>query len=171
MIITINLIVAINKNNAIGYKGKLLYRIKKDLSNFSSLTRGNFVVMGRNSYEEIGKPLPYRTCVVMSSNEKYKPHPEVIVINDFNKIINHYKETGYQDKDLFICGGESIYNMFLPYCDKVYVTYIYDDKEGDTHFNFEYVKDNFDLVNIESHSEDGIEFDFLEFHNNKNNKP
>lgn len=156
---SINLIVAVNNNYSIGDKGKLLYRIKKDLNNFKKLTSGNTVVFGKNTFLEIGKALPNRTNIVLTSDESFKSEG-VIVEKSFQDVLdNHMKE----DEDLYICGGSRLYSESLPYVGKAYITFIDDNKEGDTKFSFEQIKQHFELVSGEYDSENGLNFAFAEY--------
>jgi len=160
---SINIITAINKNNAIGMNNQLLYKIKKDLQRFKSLTRGNHCLMGKNTFESLPNPLPKRTNVVLTSDKNYIVPNGVIVESSFEKILNHYLHTGMQDKDLFICGGSKLYEQVLPYTDKVFITLIHDDKKGDTHFPYEQVKQQFKEIHREEHAENGLKFEFINY--------
>ncbi|MGE7840607.1 dihydrofolate reductase [Lysinibacillus sp. NPDC093712] len=165
---SINIIVAINKTNSIGKNGQLLYKIKKDLDRFKTLTTNNnghpnLCLMGKNTFLELNKPLPKRINVVLTSNKKLKVPKEVIVESAFEKVLNHYLESGIQDKDLWICGGSSLYEQALPYADKVYITYIYDNKKGDTFFPYEIVNQHFKEIHREEHEEDGLKFEFIDY--------
>ncbi|MBG9689568.1 hypothetical protein ABD91_01325 [Lysinibacillus sphaericus] len=111
---SINIIAALNETHSIGKNGQLLYRIKKDLQRFKQLTQSNsghpnICLMGKRTFEELPKPLDKRLNVVLTTNKKYKAPKEVIIESSFDKVINHYLESGDQDKDLWICGGQSLY--------------------------------------------------------------
>ncbi|WGT39697.1 dihydrofolate reductase [Lysinibacillus sp. 1 U-2021] len=165
---SINIVVAINKTHSIGVKGKLQYRIKKDLERFKQLTQSNdghpnICLMGKNTFLELNKPLSKRVNVVLTSDKKIAVPKGVIVESSFNKVINHYLHSGSQDKDLWICGGEGLFKQALPYTDKVYITYIHDDKVGDRHFPYEQVKQQFKEVHREEHEENGFRFEFINY--------
>lgn len=159
----ISIIAAINKTNSIGLNNELLYRFKKDMSRFRELTTSNHCVMGSKTFESLPKVLPKRTNVVLTRNHEYEVPNGVIVEYSFDKIINHYLNTGEQTKDLFCIGGESLYEQFLPYADKVYITYIHDNKKGDTHFPYEQVKQQFKIIHKEEHEENGLKFEFIDY--------
>lgn len=165
---SINMIVAINETHSIGKNGHLLYRIKKDLQRFKQLTQNNnghpnICLMGKRTFEELSKPLDKRLNVVLTSNKNYKAPKGVIVENSFDKVLNHYLESGSQDKDLWICGGNSLYEQALPYADKVYITYIHDNKKGDTFFPYEQLKQQFKIIHKEEHEENGLKFEFIDY--------
>lgn len=142
----IKMIVAVDRNFGIGYKDDLLFKISDDLKRFRRLTMGHFVVMGRKTYESLPNPLNGRVNVVMTNKKDYQPKDSnVIVENDASKVINHYRNTGKQDKDIYIIGGAEIYKLFAKYADTIYLTFI--DKEAenvDTFFPKE-VLHGFDL--------------------------
>lgn len=133
---SIKMIVATNKDYGIGYKNELLFHVSEDLKRFRDLTTGHFVVMGRKTYESIPKPLPKRINVVLTRDKDYSPkNKETIVEHDPMKIINHYLNTGKQTKDLWIIGGNEIYELFLPFVDEIYLTYINKSSDKvDTYF-------------------------------------
>lgn len=160
---SINLICAINQNNAIGKNNQLLYKVKKDLQRFKKLTQGNHCLMGKNTFESLPNPLSKRTNVVLTSDKKYKVPSGVIVESSFEKVLNHYLETGIQSKDLYICGGSRLYEQALSVADKVYITYIHDVKKGDTHFPYEIVKQQFKEIHREEHEENGLKFEFIDY--------
>lgn len=170
---SINIIVALNETHSIGKNGQLLYRIKKDLDRFRELTtknngHPNICLMGKRTFEELPKPLNKRFNVVLTTNKKYNAPKEVIIESSFDKVINHYLESGDQDKDLWICGGKSLYEKALPFADKVYITYIHDNKKGDTYFPYQQVKQQFKKVHSEQHEEDGLKFEFINYERKDN---
>ena len=165
---SINIIAAINETHSLGKNGQLLYRIKEDLQRFKELTtkkngHPNICLMGKRTFEELPKPLDKRLNVVLTTNKKYKAPKEVVIESSFDKVINHYMESGDQDKDLWICGGQSLYEQVLPYADKVFITYIHDDKKGDTYFPYKQVKQLFKKVHSEEHEENGLKFEFINY--------
>ncbi|KOS60374.1 dihydrofolate reductase [Lysinibacillus agricola] len=164
----INIIAAINKTNSIGKNGHLLHRIKKDMDRFRKLTTGNnahpnICLMGKNTFLELDKSLDKRINVVLTSNKKFKAPKDVIVESSFDKVLNHYLHSGSQDKDLWICGGEKLFEQALPFSDKVYITYIHDNKKGDRYFPYEQVKQQFKIIHKEEHEENGLKFEFIDY--------
>lgn len=116
-------ILSADKNWAIGYKGDLLVRIPNDMKMFRTLTTGNVIVMGRKTLESFpnGQPLPKRVNIVMSHNTDYQAKGCVVVHNT-EELLEELKK--YQDKQVYVVGGESVYRELLPYCEEAYVTRI-----------------------------------------------
>lgn len=141
----INIIVAINKFGFIGNKNLMMWHSPSDFKKFKQLTTGNTVVMGKNTYESIGKPLPNRKNIVISSQLK----------DERVSIINHLDELGSISPvgEVFIIGGENLFKIFVEKAENLYITTIDNDDIGDT--KFEFPKINFTLKNKEQ-LEDGM---------------
>jgi len=122
-------IVAHDKNKLIGGNNKLLWHIPEDLKRFKKITTNSVVVMGRKTYESIGKPLPNRINVILTKNKNYKVDG-CIVLNSVDEIIMEFKNT----PEVFIIGGGEIYKQFLSYIDRIYVTLVEGNYEGDSYF-------------------------------------
>lgn len=139
----INIIVAHNLKNVIGKDNKLIWKQSSDLKRFKLLTTNKCVVMGRKTYDSIGKPLPNRKNIILSR------HPIKIegcqVVSSIDDILN-IKE------DIFIIGGGEIYEKFLPYAHKIYLTKIYNDSDGDT--LFPEIDSTWNTENIEHYKKD-----------------
>lgn len=127
----IYIIAAFDKNLLIGNKGKLPWKIEGELNRFKSLTTNNVVIMGRISYEEIGKPLPNRTTIVVSNTKKFYGE-NCFTVNSLQEAI---LKTGHK-KDIYIAGGTRLYQEALPIVDKMYITEIHSEFEGDTYFPY-----------------------------------
>ena len=128
----INIIAAIAKNGVIGKEGKLPWSLGEDMARFKRLTMGNTVIMGANTYREIGKPLPGRYNIILSSNLQLKEE-NAVVMQSLTKAINH-SLTRNKDKDIFICGGERSYKEAINIADRLYITYIDCEFDGDRFF-------------------------------------
>lgn len=132
-----SIIVAIGKNNEIGKNNKLLWHIPEDLKKFKKTTLGKTVVMGRNTYESIGKPLPNRYNIVLTKNLKSFPNnfnEKLEICDDFSKIVEKYKNS---DEEVFIIGGAQVYkkSLELEIIEKLYISYIdFSDNEADVYF-------------------------------------
>lgn len=128
-----NLIVAVDKNWAIGCNNKLLTSIPADMKFFRETTIGKVVVMGRKTLESFpaGQPLKNRTNIVVTSDRNYKVKDAIVVhtIEELQKLLQTYVQ-----EDIYIIGGESIYRQMLPYCKMAYVTKIDYAYAADTHF-------------------------------------
>ena len=129
-----NLIAAVDKNWSIGYMGDLLYHIKEDMKFFKSKTDGKVVVMGRKTLESLpgGMPLSNRINIVLSSNKDFSA-PGCIVCRSFPELFEKIK--AYDSDDIFVIGGESLYNMLMPYCKYAYITEVDAAKEADKAIN------------------------------------
>lgn len=127
------LIVAVDRNWAIGNEGKLLASIPEDMKFFRTTTTGNVVVMGRKTLESFpGKrPLKNRVNIVLTRDEGYIADGAVIV-HDIEELLAKLED--YSDKDIYVIGGGTIYNQLLKYCDTALVTYIDDEFKADTYF-------------------------------------
>lgn len=124
------MIAAVAKNNVIGKDGKMPWHIPYDLKYFQAITRGNTVIMGRKTFESIGKPLPDRENVIITSDKHF--HPDgVVVFHTIEDALHHSRQ---EDRPVFVIGGETLYRQFLPFADRLYLTRIEDDFEGDTFF-------------------------------------
>lgn len=128
-----NLIAAVDKNWAIGYRNRLLVRIPADQQWFQSVTKGKVIVVGRRTLDTFpnGLPLPMRTNIVLSKNPAFSVKG-ARVVRSVEEALLLLK--GYPREDIFIAGGESIYRQFLPYCRVAHITKIAYAYEADAHF-------------------------------------
>ena len=124
----IAIISATSENNVIGKDNDLPWYLPADLAHFKNLTSGKHIVMGRKTYESVGRPLPNRTNIVVSRN------PDFIATGceTASSLSDAIKKTG--GKDLFVCGGSEIYKQALEVADIMYLTRIHAVVEGDTYF-------------------------------------
>jgi len=129
---SIKLICAISKNNVIGNENKLPWNLSEDLKRFKKLTSNNLIVMGRKTFDSIGRPLPNRKNIVLSNNLSLEIDG-VEVFNSPDEVISLYKEIP-EKKDMYIIGGTFVYKLFLEYCDYLYITYVDKNFEGDAFF-------------------------------------
>ncbi len=162
---SVKLICAISKNNVIGKGNKLPWDIPEDLKRFKELTSNNWIVMGRKTFDSIGRPLPNRKNLVLSKNKNLKID-SVEVFNSRDEIIKLYKESKDQ-KDLFIIGGTYIYELFLEYCDYLYITFVDMNFNGDAFFP-EICWDEWQLISEEKKYDEVEKVDFY-FRNYKRN--
>lgn len=136
-----NLIVAVDKNWAIGLSNKLLVSIPADMKFFRETTRGKVVAMGRKTLESFpgGQPLKNRTNIVLTKDLNYKVK-DAVVVGTLEEMVEELKK--YPSEDIYVIGGESVYRQLLPYCDTAYVTKIDHIYEADTFFpNLDEMKD------------------------------
>lgn len=122
----ISMILAISKDNSIGDDNKLLWHIPGDLKRFKNITQGKIIVMGRNTFESLPRMLPNRHHIILSRNSSYIPSKPLTstyeIFSSFTDIINNYSH-----KDIVIIGGKSLYEEYINYCDRIYLTLV--DKE------------------------------------------
>ena len=127
----LSIIVAKSKNNVIGKNNKLIWHIPDDLKRFKTLTTGHTIIMGRKTFESIGRVLPNRIHIVLTRDKNYKINNEnvqvVTDISEIDKFINDKNEN-------FVIGGESIYKALIDKCQKLYITQINQDFDGDAYF-------------------------------------
>ena len=128
-----NLIVAVDKNWAIGKGNKLLVSIPQDMKFFRETTMGKVVVMGRKTLESFpgGQPLKKRTNIVLTRDKNYDVK-DAIVVHNIEELLEELKN--YNEEDIYVIGGETIYRQLLPYCKLAHVTKINHGYEADTYF-------------------------------------
>lgn len=124
----ISIIVAVAQNGVIGDKNALLWHISEDLRNFKRITSGHPVIMGRKTFESLGRPLPNRRNVVISRTTTHIEGCEVV--DSLEKAIALFPT----DEEIFIIGGAQIYAQAMPIADRFYLTVVEHDYEGDTSF-------------------------------------
>ena len=124
----VSLIVAIAENGVIGDKNSLLWNIREDMRRFRTTTSGHPVVMGRKTYDSIGRPLPKRTNVVITRGDITIEGCQVV--HSLEEAISLFP----QDEEIFIIGGAQIYEQALPLVDRLYLTVVHRAYEGDTSF-------------------------------------
>jgi dihydrofolate reductase len=130
-----NIIVAVDKKWGIGNKGKLLVSIPRDKKLFREETTGKVIIMGHNTLLSLpgAQPLAGRKNIVLS-RDKSLSIKGATVLNSVDACIYYLRKNNIKDSDVFVIGGESVYNDFLPYCDVAHITYIDYEYEADRHF-------------------------------------
>ncbi|MEI6269044.1 MAG: dihydrofolate reductase [Methylococcaceae bacterium] len=126
----ISLIVAMASNRVIGLDNKMPWHLSADLKKFKSITMGSPILMGRKTYESIGRPLPGRTNMIISRNLDYQQEGCLV----FNDLKTAFKKADENTDEIFIIGGSDLYKAILPMADTIYLTLINRDFEGDTFF-------------------------------------
>ncbi len=139
----ISLIAAISKNNVIGKDNKLLWKLKTDMKFFRTTTTGHCIIMGRKTFESFGaKPLPNRTNIVVTRDKGYKAPEGVKIVESLESALSIAHDTneknefpfGVVDKEIFIIGGGELYKESIKLANKMYITHVDVDIEGDTYF-------------------------------------
>ncbi len=129
---SLTLLVAVAENRVIGRQGELPWRLSADLRRFKRLTMGHAILMGRKTWESIGRPLPGRTSIVISRQADYQPRfDEVQVASDLDAALALASEVGDQ---AFVVGGAGIYELALPRADRLLLTRVHAGVEGDVFF-------------------------------------
>lgn len=147
----INLIAAVSENKVIGRNNALPWYISADLKRFRKLTTGHPIIMGRKTYESIGKPLPNRTNIVITKDQEYQADG-VVVAHSLEEALKTASKSEGSD-EIFIIGGGQIFKEAIQFADKLYLTVIRKQFEGDIYFP------DYSAFTTIIHSEDGEEGD------------
>ena len=127
----LSIIVAIAQNNVIGRDNQLIWHIPDDLKRFKQITTGHTIIMGRKTFESIGRVLPNRKHIVLSKNTKLNIESENVKVLDNVNMLDKYISS---EEEAFVIGGDSIYKLLMPYVTKMYITRIKQDFQGDAYF-------------------------------------
>ncbi len=160
-----DLIVAVDNNWAIGNKGNLLVTIPEDHKFFRQITMGGVVVLGRKTLAGFpnGLPLKGRDNIILSRNRDFKVK-DGIVVHSEQELLNELAK--YKDRNIFVIGGGTIYEMLLPYCRYAHVTKIDYNYEADTYFPNLDKLDNWEIVgDSDEHTYFDLEFYFYKYKN------
>ena len=158
----VSILVAMAKNRVIGRNNALPWQLPPDLKRFKELTMGHHIVMGRKTYESIGRPLPGRTSVIITRQPDYQVPGAIVVasIDQALKVCSEGKET---DQEIFVIGGAEIYHQALELCRRIYITEIQQEFDGDTLFP-ELNQQEWREISREKHrlnDGDGLEYQFV----------
>ncbi len=154
---TISFIAAVSKNGVIGENNSLIWKIPEDLKRFRQLTTGKPIIMGRKTFESIGKPLPNRTNIILTRDKNYKAEGCFVVHS-----VDDALEAGNGAEEIMIIGGAQIYAQFLPVADKMYLTFIDKDFEGDAFFP-NYNKNEWKEIGREERNDGNLKYAFVDF--------
>lgn len=136
----ISFIVAMDKNRVIGKDNQLPWHLPADLKYFKKITMGHPIVMGRKTHESIGKPLPGRENIIVTRNNTYTADG-CIVIHSMDELLQLKERAG----EVFVIGGAELFHTLFPYADRLYITQIEHEFEGDTYFP-QYKEEDWRLV-------------------------
>ena len=151
----ISIIVALSENHVIGAGNQLPWRLSADLKRVKALTMGHHLIMGRKTFESIGRPLPGRTNVIITRNADYRP--EGCQTADS---LNTALEMAKADPEVFVFGGGEIFREALPLVNKIYMTKVHCSIAGDTHFPFINPDQWVEVENISFKADEKNEFDY-----------
>ncbi|MEK7665155.1 MAG: dihydrofolate reductase [Patescibacteria group bacterium] len=142
----ISIISAVAKNGVIGNKNALPWHLPADFKYFKEKTLGKTIILGLNTFKSINeKPLPNRKHIILCNNQNYKAPKDCFLAKSIDEAIkiaeNDPSASSGQKQEVFVCGGASVYKQFLPLANRLYLTYIHKDFEGDTRFPEFNIKD------------------------------
>lgn len=154
----LSIIVAVAKNRVIGINNTLPWHLPEDLKRFRALTMGHHIIMGRKTYESLGRLLPGRITVIVTRNKDYKVEG-ALVANSLEAAITLCKD----DDEIFLIGGAELYQDGLKLSDKLYITELDLQVDGDAHFP-QYPAEQWQQVSREAHtSEQGLSFSYVTY--------
>ncbi len=123
----ISLIVAYDKNYGIGKENTLPWKLSEDLKNFKKVTENNYIVMGRKTFESIGRPLPNRKNIILTRDKEYQ-QDKCLIINNIQDILNFAESKPHYE--IFVIGGAEIYTQMLEHADRLYITKVDTEMQG-----------------------------------------
>jgi dihydrofolate reductase len=161
MSVAVAIIAAVAENGVIGNGNAIPWRLPGDFAHFRRMTTGKPLIMGRRTFESIGRPLPGRTNIVVTRQAGYQPDG-VLVISSLEAALDHAQEIAQADRanEVMIGGGAEIYRQVLPIADRMYITQVSLEPEGDVFFppiDFEQWKPGGE-VNVTPHPDDTASF-------------
>ncbi|WP_322970990.1 dihydrofolate reductase [Faecalibacter sp. LW9] len=145
----IKLIVAKASNNVIGDKNNLIWHLPNDLKHFKNLTTGHPIIMGRKTYESLGRPLPNRTNIIITRDQNFIDD-QIIITHSLEQALAKANEI---QEDVFVIGGGEIYKHAMEYVDIIYLTEVHHEFNGDTYFP-EIDEESFEEVERVHHMKD-----------------
>ena len=127
----LSIIVAVAKNNVIGKDNKLIWHLPEDLKRFKQITTGKNIIMGRKTFESLGRILPNRKHIILCNDMELNIDNENVEVLEDISMLDKYINS---DEENFVIGGATIYKLLMPYCNKLYITHIDEEFEGDVYF-------------------------------------
>ncbi|WP_158737824.1 dihydrofolate reductase [Alteribacillus sp. YIM 98480] len=125
----ISFIAAMDENRVIGHENKMPWHLPADLKHFKEVTSGSPIIMGRKTYEAIGRPLPRRQNIIVTNTKDFAAEGCEVVHS-----LDEAKRIAATKQEIFVIGGETLFEQFLPAADRMYLTIIHDTFPGDTYF-------------------------------------
>lgn len=162
----ISFMVAMDENRVIGYKNELPWHLPEDLKHFKRVTMGHPIIMGRKTFESIGRPLPGRENIIISRQEDYKKEGCRVMnsLEEVEELIGKKSADEY-----FVIGGAEIFKELLPLADRLYITFIHEEFEGDTLFP-PFIMNEWELVSTEQglkNDQNPYDYEFLVYERKK----
>jgi dihydrofolate reductase len=166
MTVAVAIIAAIAENGVIGNGNHIPWRLPGDFAHFKRMTMGKPLIMGRKTFESIGRPLPGRTNIVVTRQEGYQP-PGVIVISSLEAALDHAQEIAKADRanEVMVWGGAEVFRQAALVADRMYVTQVFMEPPGDAYFpaiDFDLWKSGGE-INVPPHPDDEARFKILTF--------
>ncbi|HKX52961.1 MAG TPA: dihydrofolate reductase [Nitrosospira sp.] len=163
----LSVLAAMAQNRVIGHNNAIPWRLPHDLKHFKELTMGHPIIMGRKTYESIGRLLPGRTSIIITRQPAYEV-PGALVVRSIGEALSLCSQAKSEEgeqfaavDECFVIGGADIFQQMLPLCDRLYLTEIRGDFEGDAYFP-EFDRNDWWEVSREKHVEaDGLEYHFV----------
>lgn len=153
----ISIISAVGENRVIGNKNALPWHLPADFKYFKEATLGKTIVMGLNTFKSIGgKPLPDRKNIILNNDANYVPPEGCFVAHSIDELL----KMSENEPEVMICGGASVYKQFLPLAQRLYLTYIHHNFEGDTYFPEFDINDWKEVKRIDNKADEKNKFDY-----------
>lgn len=146
----ISFVVTMDQNRVIGFNNDMPWHLPNDLRHFKNITTGHTIVMGRKTFDSIGRVLPNRKHIVLTRSEQSFPE-EVEVVRNTDEILQYAKD--HEAEEIFIIGGGELFKQMMPYVDKMYITLIEESFEGDVFFP-EFDESEWELIEKEKGEKD-----------------
>jgi len=127
----LSIIVAVAKNNVIGKDNKLIWHLPEDLKRFKKITTDKNIIMGRKTFESLGRILPNRKHIILCNDMELNIDNENVEVLEDISLLEPYINS---DEENFVIGGATIYKLLMPYCNKLYITHIDEEFDGDVYF-------------------------------------
>ncbi len=156
----LSIIAAMTESRVIGLNNELPWRIPEDLKRFKAVTMGHPIIMGRKTYESIGRPLPGRRNIVISQTPGFAP-AGVTVVPSLNEALALCPES---EGERFVIGGARVFQDALPLADRLYLTFVHNEFKGDTHFPAFELRRDFKVIENtpgRTHGPDSIGYSFV----------
>lgn len=163
----LNYIVAMSNNGVIGHDNKLLWNYSEDMKFFKTITQGHSIIMGRKTYESIGRPLPNRTNIILTQDPGFKASGCVVVTSTQEALEEAYKV----DQEPFVIGGGAVYELYKHLATKIFLTLIDKPYNGDIKFQKSWLDEDWTCVKkTQSLNTETPELWFLEYIRKMENK-
>lgn len=135
----LSLIAAYDEKKGVGINNTLPWHFSEDLKRFKSLTNHKTIIMGRNTFESLGRLLPNRKHIILSRDEAWSKeilnkYPEVLIFSDINELMLFLDKTYDNNEEVFVIGGTSVWQFMFPFLDKLYITHVKGEYKVDTYF-------------------------------------